>query len=133
MAKRLLNSTHYMQKGKLCLQLTTRLGNAYYKITSRYMRLSRANEALNDNYGAQEAITSALRRPELVNNAGLVDHLISLQNGGRGLPADIESFLAWTQRTFDTDERSAELMRGIDLSSLWWKRIREHAQRLYHS
>jgi len=97
------------------------------------MRLSRANEALNDNYGAQEAITSALRRPELVNNAGLVDHLISLQNGGRGLPADIESFLAWTQRTFDTDERSAELMRGIDLNSLWWKRIREHAQRLYHS
>ncbi|KAF8155611.1 hypothetical protein B0H34DRAFT_714033 [Crassisporium funariophilum] len=94
-----------------------------------YIRLSRAHEALGDAGQAQEAITRALRRPQLENHHGLVDHLISLQTEGKGIPQDRDSFQAWLQNLLVDDQVSRKRMQGI--GGEWRMRCEKQKQQLH--
>ena len=91
-----------------------------------YVRISKAHEALGEYSQAEEAIAKALRTPQLENHDGLVDQLIKLQTGGKGLPNEHDVVVEWTKRVFDEGE-SAERMR--DVGGLWRRRCEAHKKR----
>ncbi|KAF5336561.1 hypothetical protein D9611_006505 [Ephemerocybe angulata] len=86
-----------------------------------YLRLARAHQANNDLSNAQRAIAEALRRPDLRNDIGLVETLIDLQTGGKGLPKDYEAFKRMAQNILHDDRESA--IRVKDIGGLWRERM----------
>ncbi|KAF6757825.1 hypothetical protein DFP72DRAFT_225175 [Ephemerocybe angulata] len=86
-----------------------------------YLRLARAHQANNDLSNAQRAIAEALRRPDLRNEIGLVETLIDLQTGGKGLPKDYEAFKRMAQNILHDDRESA--IRVKDIGGLWRERM----------
>jgi hypothetical protein len=93
-------------------------------VYERYMRVSTAHQRLGHLRKAQETLANGLRRPELQNEAGLVDRLLLLQTDGRGLADDEEEFLAWRELTLVEDE----MMKGI--GGLYKNRLDQHLAKL---
>ncbi|KDR80069.1 hypothetical protein GALMADRAFT_1177526 [Galerina marginata CBS 339.88] len=88
-----------------------------------YIHLSRAYEALGIYSQAEESLARALRRPQLENDANLVDCLIALQTDRKGLPMDKEAFEDWSRRLFG-NTGSGRRMKNV--RGLWHKRCEDH-------
>ncbi|KAJ3561522.1 hypothetical protein NP233_g10142 [Leucocoprinus birnbaumii] len=81
---------------------------------SRYVRLARAHQANGDLDKAQEAICDALRHPDHQDNEALVDLLIDLQTGGKGVPTTEGGFKAWVVDTQGGNSAAAKRVSGIE-------------------
>ncbi|KDR80071.1 hypothetical protein GALMADRAFT_242300 [Galerina marginata CBS 339.88] len=88
-----------------------------------YIHLSRAYEALGIYSQAEESLARALRRPEMENDANLVDCMIALQTDREGLPTDKEAFEDWSKWIFGNTD-SGRRMKSV--RGLWRKRCEEH-------
>ncbi|KAF8892650.1 hypothetical protein BD779DRAFT_1670316 [Infundibulicybe gibba] len=73
-----------------------------------YVRQATANQALGKSDDAQDAIVRALRLKELQDDKGLVDRLIEIQTGGKGLSEDKVLFRSWF-----SEVSKSERMAGI--------------------
>ncbi|KAF5336562.1 hypothetical protein D9611_006504 [Ephemerocybe angulata] len=82
-----------------------------------YARLAKAHLARNDLSSAQDAIAEGLRLPKLRNEGGLVNTLIDLQTGGKGLPRGVEELRHLAKTLIQDDEESAKRVK--DIQGLW--------------
>lgn len=92
-----------------------------------YIRQATASEALGKLDDAQDAIARALRRPDLENDKNLVDRLIDLLTGGKGMSNDEGTFKNWMLDVLINDRRSSERLSGID--GEWRRRCDEQFAR----
>jgi len=88
-----------------------------------YVRQATASKILGQMDAAQDAISRALRRPDLENDSGLVDRLIELQTDGKGLPQDENAFKTWILDVMINDKKSAKRIYGI--KGEWGRRCNE--------
>ncbi|PPQ88062.1 LOW QUALITY PROTEIN: hypothetical protein CVT25_013637, partial [Psilocybe cyanescens] len=79
------------------------------KMLKPYVCLSQAHQALGKFSEAEEAIARALHLQQMESDKGLVDHLISIQMCGKGLPeVHPENFKDWMKYTFSDGSARAE-------------------------
>ncbi|KAF9009361.1 hypothetical protein BDQ17DRAFT_1421550 [Cyathus striatus] len=83
-----------------------------------------AYQAMGKMDEAQDVIVRALLRPDLENDAGLVDRLIDLQTGGKGLSNDEAVFKNWVLDALINNEKSRD--RVAELKGEWSRRCDAH-------
>ncbi|KAF5336558.1 hypothetical protein D9611_006500 [Ephemerocybe angulata] len=86
-----------------------------------HARLAKVYQASSDLVKAKQVLARALSKPELQDEVGLVDMLIDLQTGEKGLPEDDEEFKLVARRIMYEDEDSAKMVKEIN--GLWRQRI----------
>ncbi|KAI4518277.1 hypothetical protein K525DRAFT_208944 [Schizophyllum commune Loenen D] len=92
-----------------------------------YARQSAALTRMGRTEEAMDILAKALRRPALAEEEGLVDMLIDLQTGGRGLSTDEATFKQWLIDLTINDRASAD--RVLDLKGAWHRRLNDHMAR----
>jgi hypothetical protein len=94
---------------------------AILRYFASYVRLARAHEALGDPSKAKESIARGLRLPQLQSEPVLVETLIELQTGGKGVPIDDKEFHEWSRKVLNDP-----MMR--DVKGEWRRCIEERAK-----
>ncbi|KAF8162969.1 hypothetical protein B0H34DRAFT_301903 [Crassisporium funariophilum] len=85
-----------------------------------YIRQATSSRMLGKMDDAQDAIVRALRRKDLENDVNLVDCLIDLMTGGKGMSDNEETFKNWLLDVLINDRKSSTRLR--DLGGEWRRR-----------
>ncbi|KAH6900862.1 hypothetical protein BKA70DRAFT_1375165 [Coprinopsis sp. MPI-PUGE-AT-0042] len=83
-------------------------------------------EALGDLSQAKESIARGLRLPQLQSEPVLVETLIELQTGGKGVPEDDQEFLEWSRKVLNDPK-----MR--DIKGKWREALKSASRAYQHS
>jgi tetratricopeptide (TPR) repeat protein len=89
-------------------------------ISNRYIRQATSSQMLGKTDDALDAITRALRRKDLENDASLVDRLIGLLTEGKGFSDDEGVFKNWMLDVLINDQKTAANLKGVN--GEWKKR-----------
>lgn len=88
-------------------------------VLNRYIRQATSSQMLGKTDDALDAITRALRRKDLENDAGLVDRLIGLLTEGKGFSDDEGVFKNWMLDVLINNQKTAAKLEGVNGE---WKR-----------